>query len=332
MFNIIGSSYYSLPLQFCEGAKLRIKKGVRRLSDFSRELDVVKFARKIAVAVLDIFEYIPIVGDIVPTKGLKNVLRPLKIGIEFLMGFRALDAFLSCNVSTLNLLVLNVSGLALFVFSGIEILENLKFKLRFIHEAAAKVPIVGVFPFAGLLNLAFFGLWTAILIQDIQKRDSHKHRWDKADGKLEEWNQPLDRRKVANKIEHYDQKIVNVADQVKKLVLERKKNTWIAVQEQFDRLKDPLELLSQYKVDKWAKRTLEKRCNRLLIVEGWIGIGGLLITSALIVSGIGGMILGGVGLAIAVPEIYCGIRTFFLKLQINRLNPVPVVLEVIRRV
>lgn len=234
-----------------------------------------------------------------------------------------MDEILSGALDSWKMVAFNISGLVLFGITILEIFELCKVNLQWLQRNVARIPILGILPFGGVLDLAWLVYCGSSLLMDLDNRSKNSPKWDLSQGKLQAWSRPLDLERVQELITHHDSKILKTKDETKVNVLEEEVKTFKKVQQEFDKYKDQLGELQQYKVDKWKKRTLERKYNHYSIAENCFGIGGIVVCTALTISGVGLIALGIVGAVAAAPGIYCGIKSFLLNREISQLNPTP---------
>lgn len=181
-------SLYYLPFDCARAGFSVVKGSIRLLSDLSYKLDEVKFGQKISAVSIKILEFVPLAVELLPLKTAKTVCRRIKLIINVCMFGRSANSFAEGKVNSVRMLVLNVAGVVLGIFASIEVLELCKYDMSAIHQAAASVPVFGVLPYAGLLNLALLTLFACTLLGNVEKRTGMQQEWSQADAKFEKWN------------------------------------------------------------------------------------------------------------------------------------------------
>lgn len=129
-------------------------------------------------------------------------LKEIKNISYFIKGMKSVDFWLNFK-SSWKLIVLNVSGLVLFVLSAVTLAEKFMIDVSRITKPLSSIPIFGTLPFGGLLHISlvvFYGTLTLLCIDKIIK---HRQAVTKINNKIELWNKEI----TINKSAKYEKKI-----------------------------------------------------------------------------------------------------------------------------
>ncbi len=141
-----------------------VHKGFSFGAQVSKKLETIKMVDKLGLSILKAASYVPVLVEAVPLSSIETPLKDVKLVTDFFMGFRSLEAGMAGTFAkTWKTLALNVAGLALMFFTIISALSRLKVDVNFITEMAKKVPVFGVLPFAGLMNLSLLTMFGPLL-------------------------------------------------------------------------------------------------------------------------------------------------------------------------
>jgi hypothetical protein len=303
-----------------------IRSGIAMGSQLSKKLDTVKTIQMMGSSILQTAKYVPLLVTTLPISLFESPLKDIKRFCNFTMGFRSLEAMTQGKFfdPSWKIRAINIAGLALFVFTILELLERLAFDLIFIHEAFKKVPFFGVLLYAGLLDLSLLTLSGAIFLINWEKKSKLAETEEKIKEKIETWQIPLDRSRVQMRLEHYETKEDRTNN------LETKKAQWQRIHEQFDLISGQIADFQQKKLEKWEKKleknSLEKRVNKISLWTGGSKIVTTLMKAAAILSGVGIPVVLGLKMILGLFETGGGLTNYFMKRSIAAYNFQPVIL------
>jgi hypothetical protein len=135
------------------------------------------------------------------------LLKKVKDLSAFIKGMQSIDRLLNFKFSW-KIIILNVSGLVLFVLSAITIAEKFLIDSKVIRTVLAAIPIFGVLPFGGVLHIALFGLCGTLLFLSIEKGKKLEKTAKKIiEFKISFWEHHLDINKIQVRQIKYIEKI-----------------------------------------------------------------------------------------------------------------------------
>ncbi|MFI5344050.1 MAG: hypothetical protein ACHQUC_07510 [Chlamydiales bacterium] len=321
------TSFYSLncckaPFEYISSG---IQHGVAMGSSLSKQLDIIKNVQKVGSSILKVAKYVPSLVETLPISLLETPLKDVKRFCNFFMGFRSLEAITQGRFfdRSWKIRALNIAGLALFIFTIIELLERFTINVSNIHEAFKKVPFFGVLLYAGLLDLSLLTLSGAIFLMNLDKKSKLANSEQKIHEKIETWKKPLDRSRVQTRLEHYGTK------EDESNTLETKKVQWQRIHDQFDLLTDQIADFQQKKLEKWEKKlekiALEKRVNKIALWTGGSKIVATLMTAVAALSGVGITVALGISMIVGLLEAGGGLKSYFMKRTIAAYKFQPVI-------
>lgn len=289
----------------------------------SKSLDPLKLLSKGAITALKVTEkVVPYFAclALIPFGTLYSPLKDVKRICNFFLAFRSFDFYLNKGAKGPWVIqVLNIAGLGLFVFTVIDLLERFKFDVSAIHNIAKKVPLFGVLPFAGLLNLCTLTLYGSIYLLGLEKKEKLNEEEERISNKINLWQTKRERQiHIVRKAYHYNNSNFDQLSTQERIRQEAKRASWNALRNCNEPHQNPA--FFQRKVNKWElkleKLSVEKRSNELALVSGSTKILSTLISSAALLSGVGIPLALTISLGLNVIEAACDGRNYFLKKQV----------------
>lgn len=119
-------------------------------------------------------------------------------------GLKPFDGFLDFNFSWKPIFS-NISGMGLFLFSTLSLLERTKIlNIYILKTHLVAVPIFGILPYAGLFSFSIIGQLSVAILYAIENRIALNKKQDYfKNKKINFWLEPLDLIKVTNRCAHY---------------------------------------------------------------------------------------------------------------------------------
>jgi hypothetical protein len=155
---------------------------------------------KTAQLSITIFSYFPALDPSLEVP--KQLCKEAKNFTNFFKGWKSVDGLLNFQFSWKKI-ILNGSGMTLFVLSTITLIE--RFHLRdvsMIKTRLAAIPLFGVLPYGGLLPVSFVGLMSIIFLVSLdKKRKLEKNAAYIENEKLSFWSNSLDLNKIRVRLE-----------------------------------------------------------------------------------------------------------------------------------
>lgn len=139
----------------------------------------------------------------------KLLLKEIKDVTNFIKGLQSVDGLLNFKFSR-KVIVLNISGLVLFILSSITMAEKFLIDCTVIKMALTAIPIFGVLPFGGLLHISLIGLVGNLLLLSLDKRRKLEKTAEKIKEKIAFWKEPLNTNKIKICQIKYVRKISNL--------------------------------------------------------------------------------------------------------------------------
>lgn len=324
----------------------------------SKELEAVKVINKAGLAVLKAGSYVPAIANNVPIAAIETPLKDIKTFSDFFMGFRSLDALLKGNFAkNWKVLALNVSGLALMFFTTISGLGRMGVDVSLVTNLAKQVPVFGVLPFAGLLNLSLATMFGMLYLMARDAKAELEEKKEKVPAKLQFWSNPIDESLINARIHKYRevrpnpeklqvwQKIqthsTDHAEQVQ--FLDRQieesrdnktsfdKNTQTRLR--FDDVTTKIQEFSAQKHTKWEKK-LEKielgiQSSNLTMLASAAKIAAIIIVSGAILSGVGVAAAAAFAAIMGLIEAGAGFKNYVVKSSMSEYQITPVKLVIV---
>ncbi len=184
-----------------------------KVHQISSYIDAVRqlpeFTLKITEFSLEILAYHPLLKE-----GLafpKQVCREIKNFTRFAKGIKSIDHLLHLTLSWKKV-ILTVSGLTLFILSGMTLVDRFKIlNISAVKVGLASIPILGTLPFGGLISLSSLGLSSMLLLLSFDKQKNlKKMEIELKNKKWIFWSQPLDLPKVQFKKDKYERKVAEL--------------------------------------------------------------------------------------------------------------------------
>jgi hypothetical protein len=205
--------YFLLPERLNEGwnsVRAGIKRTVSMIDKFYEGPDFIIKNIQLIVAIFSCFPFIETSLEIP-----RQFCKEARNFSNFIKGLKSIDGILHLQF-TLKMIVLNVSGMTLFILSSITLGERLNLLNASGFKAnLATLPVLGVLPFGGLLPLSILGLMGTVLLLSLdKKRKLEKEENDIKNKQLVFWSQSLDQTKVQQRQAKYKAKCVNLEKEV----------------------------------------------------------------------------------------------------------------------
>lgn len=171
-----------------------------------------QFAMKIMRTAIKVLMYIP---SLTPRlNGMKFLLKEIKDLTNFINGMQSIDGLLNFKFAW-KVIVINVSGLVLFVISIITLAEKFLIDCSAIKDTLANIPIFGVLPFGGVLHLALFGLFGSLFLFSLDKRKQLEQTSRRINEvKISFWENPLDLNKIQIKQLNYHERVSRLNEKI----------------------------------------------------------------------------------------------------------------------
>lgn len=199
----------SLPEEILEKAFTKVKIGISHISMTAvQAIRGPNLVIKVAQVGIKTFSLIPRLAPHLDWT--KLLLKDIKVVTNWINGLQSVNGMLNLKLSW-KIITLNVSGLTLFVLSSITLAEKFLFNFTTLKTALAAIPIFGVLPFGGLLNLAITGLTGSLFLLSLDKRKKLENTAKKINEKIAFWEAPLDANKIQERQIKYDGKISKLA-------------------------------------------------------------------------------------------------------------------------
>ena len=135
---------------------------------------------------------------------------------NFFKGFKSVDGLLHLTMSW-KVIVLNISGMTLFVISIITLSDRFGiYNATFIKTKLAAIPVLGTLPYGGLLAISTSVMMSMVLHLTLEK----KRKLEMVENSLKTkklffWSQPIDLLKVQQRQATYQEKVKQIADEIK---------------------------------------------------------------------------------------------------------------------
>lgn len=202
-----------LPIPVRE-ALTTIQIQVKKISRFTDEAvqapDLVGRIAQLAVTGL---AFIPVVDPYL--EGAKLLCRDSRNVINLMKGMRSVDGFMNLSFQW-RAIMLNVSGMVLFIVSGLSIVERFNlFPLNHMKVSLAAIPVFGILPWGGMLAFSIVGFMGMLSLLSRDKiRTLEKEETRIKTEKLPFWSEPIDLAKVEEKRNKYRDKIVHLKEEI----------------------------------------------------------------------------------------------------------------------
>lgn len=309
--------YIKLPFEY---AYAGIKSGVAFGAKMSFQIDLIKVINDTASVSLKAIKYAPDLKAAIPYAMLDGLVKDSKRVCNILMGLRSVDYLMEgAKDRTWLTVAMNVSGIGLFVLTVIDVAERFGVDVSVVHEAAKQVPIFGVLPFAGLLDLSLVGLYGTIFLKTWNKKPAMANAEAKLNQRIAFWQKPLDETAIKDRLQKYS---IQVEDKKKAMLYDENK---AVLQNVLNHINDKPQEIAQFKQDKEArckakleKLQLEKHSSNLTMLGSGSKILSIIIVSGAIVSGAWIPAATILGLGLGFVKAGTGIRNYALKREIKQ--------------
>lgn len=151
--------------------------------------------------------YVPILASHLTEA--KLLLKEIKDCTNFIKGMQSIDGLINFKFAW-KLIILNVSGLVLFVLTTITLSEKFLIDCSAIKTTLTAIPVLGKLPFGGLLHISLIGLIGSLLLLSLDKKKKLEQTTSKINSRIEFWNNPIDLNKVLNLDLKYEVKILDL--------------------------------------------------------------------------------------------------------------------------
>jgi|GEM_PF-5355846 len=159
-----------------QGFQARVHRTVTAINE---AFSVPEFLLRVIEIVLTILSLIPSIN--LSLEGAMQYCREAKNLSNLVKGLKSIEGFLNFRFSWRGI-VLNVSGMTLFMISGLSLLERLQYvNLCSIKSSLAVIPVFGILPYGGLLSLSIVGLIGTLTLVAWEKQN----RLDKEEARIE---------------------------------------------------------------------------------------------------------------------------------------------------
>jgi hypothetical protein len=144
----------------------------------------------------------------------RQLCKDAKNFTNFLKGVKSIDGFLNFKF-TVRHIVLNVSGMTLFILSGISLVDRFRLlDVSVVKIGLSTIPVFGILPFGGLLSLSLLGLLGSVAVLSLEKQQKLQKEIERIkEEKLAFWKQ-LDLSKVQERQRKYEKRISELGKEV----------------------------------------------------------------------------------------------------------------------
>ncbi len=217
----------------------------------AQKTKVPKEAKMLLSSAIGGFKLAELFIDITPLSGIKYSFNEIKSFTGLLEITQTVNLIANPIRSSLTTHVLNVSGLGLFVFGGLNLAEKYHWiDLSSLHDKCAQIPGFGLFPFAGVLKILVISTQLGLLSGTLYDKEKFKEKQNKIKNeKIVFWTD-LTREKIEGRLEKLRVKQATSSNPK----LASKIIGWEKVLSEFNRDEESVESFRQAKLQKWETK------------------------------------------------------------------------------
>jgi len=192
-------------------------------------------------------------------------------------------------------LIVNISGVGLFVLNGLSFTEKLGYAdLSILTDRIAELPVAGLFPFGGALKIFTLGAQGGLLTFDLEERTKNNEKRAQIakikKEKITYWKETLTKDKIQQKIEDLAWENADNPDPKFKEKIQK----WEKIRDLFETgSADKIQAFRKAKIQKWENKekkvALEVIATNCTIVKRGVSITFNVIEVGLTVSVVGGL-------------------------------------------